>query len=73
MGMYRPCTPLWLWGCDFTPPYLRSIAVIYCGVAIQDRQKCLEGSLASSVHTGGHRLAEVLSAAAFNLASVAWI
>ncbi len=45
-------------------PQLRSIAVIYCGdSAKRDRRKCLEGSLASYVHTGGHRLTDVFPAA----------
>ncbi len=46
---------------EITLPYLQSIAVIYFGVtAKRDRWKNLEGSLASSLHTGGHRLTEIL-------------
>jgi hypothetical protein len=66
--------PLRLQGVDVTAPYLRSIAAIYCGVATkQDRRKHLEGSLASSVHTGGHGLADVYSTAVIAIVSMAWI
>ncbi len=69
-----PPLPLGGGGGDITPPYLQSIAVICCGFTAKwDRQKRLEWSLASSFHTKGYCLTDILPLSLSSLVSVAWM